>query len=290
MGVFKEKDHKGRTRYVVSKYWPEGSGRLRRYSPNFRAAKALLNRVESSIFDGTWRKLQRELEGQIENPSIKSFSECFIDGYCKPRIRSWKRYELSFKSINRNFGATSIKDFSRSDLHRYVRKRHGEVSKGTINRDIAAIKKMMSYAVECQIIEHSPIAGFARLRVPEKAFKPLSLEEYRTLVESMPDISLCAMVAVIGDIGLRKQEAVRLRREQIDFKKRLIIVEKTKNDKVRELPFSDYAAYWLKKLVRYLSIPQVFVNTRTGRPWVNPDKAFTRGCEKAGVNAGFHDL
>ena len=74
------------------------------------------------------------------------------------------------------------------------------------------------------------------------------------------------------------------------FKQRLIIVEKTKNDKVREIPFHNSAAYWLNRLVRYLSISQVFVNTRTGRPWVNPDKAFTRGCEKAGVNAGFHDL
>ena len=63
MGIYKVKDRRGRRRYVVSKYWPNGSGRLRKYAPNYRSAQALQTRVESSILDGTWKQLKQELAG-----------------------------------------------------------------------------------------------------------------------------------------------------------------------------------------------------------------------------------
>ena len=46
MGIYKVKDRRGRRRYVVSKYWPNGSGRLRMYAPNYRSAQALQTRIE----------------------------------------------------------------------------------------------------------------------------------------------------------------------------------------------------------------------------------------------------
>ena len=45
MGIYKVKDRRGRRRYVVSRYWPNGSGRLRRYAPNYRSAQALQTRT-----------------------------------------------------------------------------------------------------------------------------------------------------------------------------------------------------------------------------------------------------
>ena len=50
MGIYKVKDRRGRTRYVVSKYWPNGSGRLRKCAPNYRSAQVLQTRVET----GAW--------------------------------------------------------------------------------------------------------------------------------------------------------------------------------------------------------------------------------------------
>ena len=51
MGIYKVKDRRGRRRFVVSKYWPNGSGRLRMYAPNYRSAQALQTRIESSILE-----------------------------------------------------------------------------------------------------------------------------------------------------------------------------------------------------------------------------------------------
>ncbi len=70
MGIYKVKDRRGRRRYVVSKYWPNGSGRLRKYAPNYRSAQALQTRVESSILDGTWKQLKQELAGGRKPPLL----------------------------------------------------------------------------------------------------------------------------------------------------------------------------------------------------------------------------
>ena len=39
MGIYKVKDRRGRRRYIVSKYGPNGSGRFRMYAPNSRSVQ-----------------------------------------------------------------------------------------------------------------------------------------------------------------------------------------------------------------------------------------------------------
>ncbi len=291
MAIYKEKDHRGKLRYVVSKYWPNGSGRLRKYAPNYTAAKALLTRVEQSILDGTWRELKQELSGNIHALTVREFSRKFIEEYCKPRMRSWKRYVLSFKSLNQHLGKVRLAEFSRQDLHRYIQKRKLEVSSATINRDIACIKKMVSYALDCGVIDHHPLVRFPDLHEPQRAFLVMTLEEVRHLVDSMPDPSLSAMVAVMAETGLRKQEALKLKWDNIDLKNGILTAEETKSGKIRQIPISDYAINSLREAVRYLKCPHVFVNPRTGHRWVNPEKKFKEGCHKAGLDwVGFHDL
>ena len=113
MGIYKVKDRRGRRRYVVSKYWPNGSGRLRKYAPNYRSAQALQTRVESSILDGTWKQLKQELAGQHRTIwTVRSFYERFYEEYCKPRLRSLRRYTLSFKTLNAMLGNIPLKEFS----------------------------------------------------------------------------------------------------------------------------------------------------------------------------------
>ena len=128
MGIYKVKDRRGRRRYVVSKYWPNGSGRLRMYAPNYRSAQALQTRVESSILDGTWKQLKQELPGGNRTIwTVRSFYERLFEEYCKPRMRSWRRYALSFKSLNAALGNIPLKEFQRKDLYHYVAKRKKQV-------------------------------------------------------------------------------------------------------------------------------------------------------------------
>ncbi len=141
MGIYKVKDRRGRRRYVVSKYWPNESGRLRMYAPNYRSAQALQTRIESSILDGTWKQLKQELAvGNRTIWTVHSFYKRFLEEYCKPRMRSWRSYEGSFKSLNAMLGNITLKEFQRKDLYRYVAQRKKQVKPATVNRAIANIE------------------------------------------------------------------------------------------------------------------------------------------------------
>ena len=76
----------------------------------------------------------------------------------------------------------------------------------------------------------------------------------------------------------------------MDLGRGLLWVEFTKDDELREIPLSKYATRYLAGLVRYLNIPYVFVNSRTGTRWVTPDKPLRRAAERVGLKVGFHDL
>ena len=291
MGIYKAKDRRGRQRYVVSKYWPSGSGRLRMYAPNYRSAKALHTRVEASILDGTWEQLKQELSGgKREVWTVRRFYERFREEYCKPRLRSWQRYELSFKSLNTALGHIPLKKFQRKDLHRYVAKRKRQVKPATVNRDIAAISKLFSYALECGEIDTHPLVRFPKLKEPKKVFRPLAVEQFRDLVDAVDNPYMQAMIAVIGETGIRKGEALSLTWGRVDLRRGLLWVELTKDDEPREIPLSKYATGYLAGLVRYLHTPYIFVNARTGTRWVNPTKLLRRAADRVGLKVGFHDL
>ena len=223
MGIYKVKNRRGRQRFVVSKYWPNGSGRLRMYAPNYRSAQALQTRIESSILDGTWKQLKQELAaGKRTVWTVRSFYQRFLEEYCKLRMRSWRSYEVSFKSLNATLGNIPLREFQRKDLHRYVARRKKQVQPATVKRAIAAISKLFSYALECGEIETHPLVRFPKLKEPKKVFWPLTIQEFRDLVEAVGNPYLQAMVAVIGETGIRKGEALSLTWKRVDLGRGLV--------------------------------------------------------------------
>ena len=98
-------------------------------------------------------------------------------------------------------------------------------------------------------------------------------------------------VAILGETGLRRSEALHLEWSQLDLRKRLAMPERTKNHKSRLVPLSEYAMSWLSTQVRHIKCPYVFVNHRTGERLKWPDKTFRKVAKKAGFpGLGFHDL
>ena len=86
------------------------------------------------------------------------------------------------------------------------------------------------------------LVRFPKLKEPKKVFRPLAVQQFRDLVEAMDIPYLQAMVAVIGETGIRKGEALSLTWKRVDLSRRLLWVEFTKNDETREIPLSQYAA------------------------------------------------
>ena len=283
----------GKERIEVRKRWPDGR-EFRRFYSNMRSAKHMLARIEGSIVDGSWQDLRREVSGQQDRKqlTVEDFSETFMEKYAKPRLRSWNRYELSFKSLNEKLGTIPLHQFRRKHLHEFVKKRIDEVSAGTVNKDIATIKKMFSFALEMGVIDVHPLVRFPILKVQEVSRPVMTVEEFHRLVKSMDRLDVSVMVAVMGETGIRKGEALLLKWENVHRQEKMLTIEgRTKSGKVRHIPLSDFALSWLNRLVRYVHCPYLFVNPRTNKRRGNPEKNFERGAKKAELEwVRFHDL
>ena len=297
MGINRVRDKTGRIRIEVRRRWPDGT-QYRRFFDNLTIADKTLTRSKNSIYEGTWKELRGELSTKRKDHgpdhtdlTISDFSSEFLEQSKISAPRSWKRYELSFRSLNAHFGDTLLAEFRRDQLHGYVERRVKEVSRGTVNRDIACICAMFSCAIEKGKLAAHPLTRFPRLKVPEVERPRLTLSEYRTLVNCMDSIPIGSLVAIMGETAARKGEALWLKWSNVNFVDKRLALTNTKNGKVRYVPLSDYALAWFAKLVRYVNCPYICVNTHTGRRWSNPTKAFKRGAKEAGLEwVGFHDL
>ena len=157
---------KYRGQIVCDKRWPDGSRIIRKCS-NRTQAKGLLARIEAAIADGTWLEFKNSLAlRNREAVTLKQFSSDYMDGYVitRNKRKTWLRKQTSLKSLNRFMGRTNLEAITPAQLHSYVRNRKKRgLANGTINRDIATIKHLFSYAEECGFITSNPIEKFRTL-------------------------------------------------------------------------------------------------------------------------------
>jgi integrase len=190
-------------------------------------------------------------------------------------------------------GDVRVKDFSRSHAHYFIKQRSKTVKGPTVNRGLAVIKNMLTFAIEKEIIEVHPLARFHMLPEEELALRIPTLEEERRLVAAVikEQPTIGAYVGILGETGARREEGLRLQWPLVNLNQRLLTIEETKNGKVRHIPLSDYAIELLHSLTRIVGCPYIFARLETMDRYREPRGPFEAGRKKAGLEwVGFHDL
>ena len=286
---------RGKRRIEVRKRWPDGST-FRRYMPNRTVARNLLNEIEVAIARGSWKEFKAQLSGEKKSPgeiTVEEFSQIYLDEYCRHYNRRPDFKEQALVSITRIFRQVQLRDLQRHHADQFVAQRSKEVAPATINRGLAVLKNMLTFAVNRGYLEANPLVGFGRLPEEEIPLRIMSLEEERRLVMGVAGCSpvIGAYIAILGETGLRKSEGLRVKWTDIDWKKRILTVSRSKTGEPRYIPLSDYAIEWLASLQRYVNSPWVFT-LPTGKPLKDPRESFFKGRELTGLGRvrGFHDL
>jgi integrase len=202
--------------------------------------------------------------------------------------------ENSLKHLIRILGRVFLQDLTMEHAWQFVQIRKGEVSSATVNRNLAVLKNLLTFAYQKGLIDRHPLLRFPMLPEEGKALRIMTLEEERSLVEAVAscDPVVGAYVAILGETGLRKAEGLRLRWDHVNSVAGQLAVEKTKSGSPRYVPLSDYALEWLGSLVRVIDGLQVFVRLESRKPLKDPRGPFGKGKTKAGLDwvGGFHDL
>ncbi len=213
------------------------------------------------------REVQLGVFEQQPAPAMLTLGEAvpqFIRLYAKPKNKGWKETEQLLGKFQGSF-AKPLDLLKRSDIVRVLDEIMACGTPYRANRALAAIKKLMSWALDRGIIEVNPVAGI----------KPPHKEQARDQV--LTDAEIVAFLGAVeneaypfGDVfkillltAQRRGEVTGMRWSEIDFDRAMWTLPgaRSKNRLVHEIPLSEPVLNILRRLPRFLGSDFVFTTT-----------------------------
>lgn len=163
-------------------------------------------------------------------------------------------------------------------------------SLATVNNHLRILSKILSLAVDAELLESNPCFRVKKLRPNNRRLRVLSLEEEARLFENMIGNELLQRIIYVAlHTGLRRGEIFNLRWEDLDFSRNRIVVRKTKSSTERFVPMNAEIKNVLFPIKETNGF--VFPSPRTGGKLFDLKKGFRKAVDDAGiVNFRFHDL
>ena len=199
-------------------------------APNRTQGKDLLREIDYAVFHGTWPDLKEKLSrGQAYvsgNVSLKDFSHNnYIPNYCQKRNRRPEFKVQTLDKINEILGDVPVRAIKKSHADLLIRRSKG-LAPATINRRLAVLKNLLSYARDIEAIKENPLLGFKMLQVEETAIRVPTLEEVRILTNqtAYKNIAVGAYCALLAETAMRKSEGLQLLWEDVRLKDKRLTV------------------------------------------------------------------
>ena len=162
----------------------------------------------------------------------------------------------------------------------------------TIRRYLATLSSLFSFAERRGWLGSNPLLRFDRRSLPDAAPRTrfLTHEEYRRLL-AMSDEHLRPLLTLAVATGIRLEELLSLRWEQVALDRRELRLAITKSKRPRVVPLSVQAVAILVASGRGSAGSYVFTNPATRDRYRNIRKSFKTACSRAGIrDFRWHDL
>lgn len=280
-----------RGRLELSKYWPDGT-RFRRPFPNVTLARQMRARIDAAIAMGTWRQLKAELS--LEKPAapakdltLRDYAPLFL-AEMRRKNRRPDFHEIQIRNILPVLGDLRLKDVTRADALRYRASRPTDLKPGTINRGVAVLRSLLSYAVEDRLIPPpNPLFGLDDYEEAERDLLVMTVPQERTMVAALLDIDLAVGVyaGFMGETAVRTEEGLRLTWRAVDLEARIVTIPAAiaKTKKTRHIPLSDFGRDLVGMLPRVTDDPHLFIRVSTLKPVKDTRGAFRKARERTGL-------
>jgi integrase len=174
-------------------------------------------------------------------------------------------------------------------IEEYKSQRLQHVKPATVNRELALLKHMFTKAIDWAYVKENPAKGVKLLREPPGRVRYLTPDESSRLLDACA-LHLQPIVLMGVHTGMRVQEILTLTWPQVDARKRIVTLGKTKNHERRIIPLNDLALEVLRTLPRHVESLYVFCDQQ-GQRYQRIVKGFRQACKRAGISDfRFHDL
>jgi len=191
--------------------------------------------------------------------------------------------EVAWSHLREIFGTLQPKVITRQLIEKYKQQRLAEgVKPRTINKELSYLSSLLKWAAEN---DHCDALPFTINKFPGKMTKapkprPISPAQITALYEAI-DEEYKLVFLLMADLGLRRNEAMTLTREQVEFDSATLFVI-GKGSKERLVPITTDRL--MLELVKKKDMRGwLTVNHQTERPYLTIRKALLRAAEKVGL-------
>ncbi len=277
--------HKGKP--VLTVWWPDRlRSRIRIHSDEDGQRKKLM--VELSMLDGTWETVRvAMMEGETSAPvnpqSFEGVAQEYFDSWVTTHNKGTAAKKSFLKRFKSRFRNVPPKAFTMLHVDRYVgwRQKAG-VSNASINREVATLKHMFTWALSRGYVTRNAIAPFELLEEQEWAGPKPTDEIVKAVFEKL-DPRFVPIFRVIRETGARRGEVLSLQHWQVDREQRLItFAKRTKNGKNTVAPLTKEALEAIDSVPPLKGCPYIFYNPETGTRWYDARKPWEQAREAAG--------
>lgn len=262
------KFHEKRRHWYVDTHWPDGV-RTRPQMPDEKTAIRINQKIELAIYDEEriWKALRRSLNMERSGAELfDAFADLYLEQYVKLYNRDVQTKESRLSILKRYLGKTRISKFSSQAVTAFIAARKAEgIGNRTINRDLLVLVHMLSWGVEQELLTENPLPSIQRLKEVEWV-GPRPDEKLVDQVFAKLDPSALPIFSFIRDTGCRREEAIILERDQVDFPRSEVVFHgKTKNGRARRVPLTSSGLWAVSALPRIGA--RVFYHPRHLQPW-----------------------
>lgn len=206
-------------------------------------ASALVKEINDGV-DIENKKAEEKRARQLD-PTVKEFSEVYIDRYCKPKkLKSLKEIQrILDKNILPEIGKLKMSEVNKAHLVQLLDIIEDRNAITACNRTLSVLSKLFNFALERDAIKIPPTYGMKKRGVETVRKRTLSDNEIKQLWESLDDSPISMLLKFLLVTGQRTGEARFMEWIDIDMDENLWTIpeSKTKNERIHIVPLSPLA-------------------------------------------------
>lgn len=192
------------------------------------------------------------------------------------------------------FGHRKLGEIETHEIQVYLNEMARKRTKATANRHHSLIARMFKLAVIWKVLDRSPCFGLVKFhedKHPERFLSPLEIGRFVSALDQDENQVIAAALKLLLLTGLRRNEVIKARWDQVDLDARLLYLPKTKAGKPRYAVLNSVAYELVKNLPSRNASPWLFPARSGDKPIENPKSTLLRVLERAGIDPmRTHDL
>lgn len=245
-------------------------------------ARKIFYKAQTLIAEGRWFETHK-----CKSIKFKEMVERYMSSHAKSRDPH------TIKKLIPAFGELTLAEISTDLVAEYRKARLKEVKPATVYQELGLMRRMYNVARrEWKWVKENPVADLS-FSVGTKNFRDRWLteeEEQRLLSNAASPWWLYPLLIVALHTGMRKGQILALRWPDIDFRRRILTIHKSKTNMKRGIPLSDTLTNVLHNLRQTRKLVEI-----SGRAFPISDRSlrqgYTKALQRSGIeNFTFHDL